>query len=76
MKAHTYHCKEPSLTNMVSENVQSSHAASCLTSFSKSRSYLVESILEQYYQLFSEYSESLDLFANLAQRTNNSNLSA
>lgn len=52
------------------------HVASCLTSFSKSRSYLVKSILEQYFQLFSEYTESPVLFANLDQRTNKSNLSA
>lgn len=36
----------------------------------------MKSILEQYFQVFSEYTESPILFANLDQKTNKSNLSA
>lgn len=58
---------------MVSENVQRSHATDI---FLKAEVTLIKSILEQYCQLFSEYSESPVLFAKLEQRTNKSKLSA
>lgn len=43
--------------------------------FLKAEVTLIKSILEQYCQLFSEYSESPVLFSKLEQRTNKTNLS-